>query len=66
VIAKTIFPSPAASLGSQRARCWAVPQAQITSPQMALETSSGSSRGQPCAAVSSQTMASSTRAAPPP
>ena len=65
VIAKTIFPSPEASRGSHCACCAGVPNLPMTSAAMPHETRVSSS-GQPCAAVSSQTIASSTMPAPPP
>ncbi len=62
VMANTIRASPLASWGF----CWvSLPYLAMTSPEMALETRS-SSMGQPWAAVSSQTRASSARPAPPP
>ena len=65
VMANTIRLSPLASRGSQ-VFCWvSLPYLAMTSPEMALETRS-SSMGQPWAAVSSQTSASSARPAPPP
>jgi hypothetical protein len=65
VIANTILRSPVASPGSQRSRCASVPKRARSVPQIAGETISSSS-GQPLAASSSVTIASSLMPMPPP
>jgi hypothetical protein len=65
VMAKTIFSSPLASPGSQRSRCPSVPKRASSVPQIAGDTISSSS-GQPWAASSSVTIASSLMPMPPP
>jgi hypothetical protein len=65
VIANTILPSPEAIGGSQRSCCSGVPNRASRVPQIAGDTISSSS-GQPWAASSSVTMASSLMPMPPP
>ncbi len=65
VIAKTMMDVPADRAGSHDFRCSSVPKAVITSPQMAVETTSKSS-GVPWAAISSPTIDSSLIPPPPP
>ena len=65
VMAKENFTLPSATPGSQPSRWAWVPEVAITVAAMAGETTMSSS-GQPAAAISSPTMASSTIPAPPP
>jgi hypothetical protein len=65
VIANTILRSPVARPGSQRSRCSGVPKRARMVPQIAGETISSIS-GQPWAASSSATIASSVMPMPPP
>ena len=65
VIAKAMVPVPSQMPGSQRCFCSSVPYRLMIVPQIAGLTTI-SSRGQPCAASSSQTAAMSPIPPPPP